>query len=160
MILIIVPPCARSKLPVMPSSWRDQVHATFQKAGLRRAEARERVIDLLAAEPCALSPVEIEHELKARGQRTGLASIYRALELLTEHGLLERVPVGPGLTRFERALPGGEHHHHHLVCERCGRLVAFDDPGLERAIHRLSDRLGVRVEHHEVLLRGACSDCD
>ena len=39
-------------------------------------------------------------------------------------------------------------------------LVAFDDPGLERAIERVSKRLGVEVEHHEVLLRGTCTDCD
>lgn len=144
----------------MAPSWRDQVQATLSDAGLRHAEARERVVDLLAAEPCALSAVEIEDALRVQGRSVGRASIYRALELLVEHGLVERVAVGPGLARFERALPGGEHHHHHLVCEHCGRLVAFDDPGLERAIKGLSDRLGVRVEHHEVLLRGACPDCE
>jgi Fur family ferric uptake transcriptional regulator len=143
----------------MALAWTDQVHLTLQTAGLRQAEARERVVELLASEPCALSAVEIEAALKARGRRVGLASIYRALELLSEHGLVERVPVGPGLTRFERSMPGGEHHHHHLVCEQCGRLVAFDDPALERAISGVSKRLGVRVEHHEVLLRGACGDC-
>jgi Fur family ferric uptake transcriptional regulator len=144
----------------MTLSWRDQVRLTLREAGLRRAEARERVVDLLAAEPCALSAVEIEEALRTQSRPAGRASIYRALELLVEHGLVERVAVGPGLARFERVLPGGEHHHHHLVCEHCGRLVAFDDPGLERAIDRLSDRLGVRVQHHEVLLRGACRDCD
>jgi Fur family ferric uptake transcriptional regulator len=144
----------------MTFTWRDQVDRTLRGAGLRRAEARERVVDLLAAEPCALSAVEIEEALRQQGRPAGRASIYRALELLAEHGLVERVAVGPGLARFERVMPDGEHHHHHLVCEQCGRLVAFDDPGLERAIHRLSDRLGVRVEHHEVLLRGSCKDCD
>jgi Fe2+ or Zn2+ uptake regulation protein len=38
--------------------------------------------------------------------------------------------------------------------------VAFDDPALERAIDGLSARLGARVERHDVLLRGACEDCD
>ena len=33
-------------------------------------------------------------------------------------------------------------------------------PGLERAISGLSDRLGVRVQSHDVLLRGACGRCD
>lgn len=146
--------------PIVPLSWSEQVHLTLRQAGLRQAEARERVVELLAAEPCALSAVEIESALNARGRRVGLASIYRALELLGEHGLVERVAVGPGVTRFERSHPGGEHHHHHLVCEQCGRLVAFDDPGLERAIARASKRLGVQVEHHEVLLRGACQDCE
>jgi Fur family ferric uptake transcriptional regulator len=142
------------------ASWKDHVHLTLSRAGLRRGGARERVIDLLATEPCALSAVEIEEILQSTGQPTGRASVYRVLELLAEHGLVERVAVGPGLARFERSLPGGEHHHHHLVCEECGRLVAFDDPALERAISGVSERLGVRVEHHEVLLRGACEDCD
>jgi Fur family ferric uptake transcriptional regulator len=80
------------------------------------------------------------------------------LDLLVEHGLAERVEVGDGQARFERLRPDGEHHHH-LVCEQCGQLVAFDDPGLERAIDRLSTRLGVRIERHDVLLRGACARC-
>ena len=136
--------------------WIDRVHAELYRAGLKRGGARERVIELLAGQACAVSAVEIEEALKARGRSTGRASIYRTLELLAEHGLLERVEVGDGQARFE---PAGEHHHHHLVCEQCGRLVAFDDPGLERAIDGLSDRLGVRVSSHDVLLRGACGRC-
>ena len=140
-------------------SWSEHVHAVLARAGLRRGGARERVIDLLATESCALSAVEIEDELRTQGGRIGRASIYRVLELLVEHGLVERVTVGQGLARFERALPSGEHHHH-IVCDRCGRLVAFDDPGLERAIDKVSARVGMRIEHHEVVLRGACEDCD
>jgi Fur family transcriptional regulator, ferric uptake regulator len=138
--------------------WSDHVHDVLSEAGLKRGGARERVIELLAREPCALSAVEIEEALRAGGRPTGRASIYRVLELLAEHGLVERVAVGDGQARFERAHPGGDHHHH-LVCAQCGRLVAFDDPGLEHAIDRLSTRLGVRVESHDVLLRGACQRC-
>jgi len=141
------------------ATWSDHVHLVLRRAGLRRGGARERVIALLASESCALSAVEIEDELRAQGRRTGRASIYRVLELLVEHGLVERVAVDRDQTRFERVLPSGEHHHH-LVCEQCGRLVAFDDPGLERAISRVSARLGARVDHHEVVLRGACGTCD
>jgi Fur family ferric uptake transcriptional regulator len=139
--------------------WSDHVHVVLARAGLRRGGARERIVELLASEQCALSAVEIEDALRARGRRIGRASIYRVLELLVEHGLVERVSVEQGLSRFERSLPSGEHHHH-LVCEQCGRLVAFDDPGLERAISRVSARLGARVDHHEVVLRGSCEDCD
>jgi Fur family transcriptional regulator, ferric uptake regulator len=143
-------------LALVTVDWTDQVHAVLYRAGLKRGGARERVIELLASQPCALSAVEIEEALKADGRPSARASIYRTLELLAEHGLVERIEVGDGQARFERA---GEHHHHHLVCERCGRLVAFDDPGLERAIARLSDRLGVRLSGHDVLLRGACERC-
>jgi Fur family transcriptional regulator, ferric uptake regulator len=140
------------------TEWNEHVHAVLSQAGLKRGGARERVIELLATKPCALSAVEIEDELRASGRPTGRASVYRVLELLVEHGLVERLEVGDGQARFERSHPDGEHHHH-LVCDRCGRLVAFDDPGLERAIGRLSERLGVRIDSHDVLLRGACERC-
>jgi Fur family transcriptional regulator, ferric uptake regulator len=141
-----------------PPTWTEYVHESLARAGLKRGGARERIIELLAGQPCALSAVEIEDRLRDQGRAPGRASIYRVLELLAEHGLVERLAVGDGQARFERAQPGGQHHHH-LVCERCGKLVAFDDPGLEEAIDSLSERLGVTVEHHDVLLRGACERC-
>ncbi len=134
------------------------MRTVLSRAGLKRGGARERVIELLAREPCALSAVEIEDALRAADRSPGRASIYRVLDLLAEHGLVERVEVGDGQARFERQQPSGEHHHH-LVCERCGRLIAFDDPGLERAIARLSTRLGMHVSGHDILLRGECERC-
>jgi Fur family transcriptional regulator, ferric uptake regulator len=139
--------------------WSEHVDEVLGRAGLKHGGARQRIIDLLAREPCALSAVEIEDSLRAAGKPTGRASIYRVLDLLVDHGLVERVAVGQGLSRFERTHPDGEHHHH-LVCDQCGRLVAFDDPALERAIDDLSEKLGVRVEHHDVVLRGACERCE
>jgi Fur family transcriptional regulator, ferric uptake regulator len=144
---------------VDPPTWAEHAHEVLARAGLRRGGARERIIELLSREDCALSAVEVEDALREQGQRIGRASVYRALELLVEHGLVERVNVSRDLSRYERALPGGEHHHH-LVCDQCGRLVAFDDPALERAIDHVSQRLGARVEHHDVTLRGACADCE
>ncbi len=150
---------AQAMTPSPTVSWPEHVHEVLARAGLKRGGARERVIELLARQPCALSAVQIEDALRERGTPTGRASIYRVLDLLCEHGLVERVAVGPGQSMFERVAPDGEHHHH-LVCEQCGRLVAFDDPGLEQAIDSLSQRLGVRVEHHDVVLRGSCERCD
>ena len=134
------------------------MHDVLADAGFKRGGARERVIELLAREPCALTAGEIEEALGESGRSPGRASIYRVLDQLVEHGLAERVEVGDGQARFERQHPGGEHHHH-LVCEGCGRLIAFDDPGLEQAIAKLSRRLGLRVSGHDILLRGACGRC-
>jgi Fur family ferric uptake transcriptional regulator len=58
----------------------------------------------------------------------------------------------------ERAAADGDHHHH-LVCRDCGKVEAFSDSRLERAIDRVADGLGYSVEEHEVVLLGACADC-
>ncbi|HEY5431539.1 MAG TPA: transcriptional repressor [Solirubrobacteraceae bacterium] len=138
--------------------WIRYVYGDLATAGLHRGGARDRIIDVLSEQECALSAAEIETELRKQGRRIARASIYRVLELLVARGLAERVVTGQGEARFEPVEPSG-HHHHHLVCGQCGELVAFDDPGLERAISRLSDRLGITVDSHEVLLRGACERC-
>jgi Fur family ferric uptake transcriptional regulator len=148
-----------SPTPAEGPTWSEHVHAVLARAGHQRGGARERIIDLLAAEACALSAVEIEDALRAQNAPIGRASIYRVLELLVEHGLAERVEVGQAQARFEAIDPSGAHHHH-LICKECGKLIAFDDPQLERAIDQVSERLGVRVEHHDVLLRGACEKCE
>lgn len=139
--------------------WADHARDVLERSGHHRGAAREQLIELLSQQQCALSAQEVEDALRGGERPVGRASIYRALELLSDHGLINRVDVGDGTARYELVDPAGEHHHH-LVCEGCGRLVAFDDPGLERAIDRVSERLGVRVNHHDVVLRGACGDCE
>ena len=85
----------------------------------------------------------------------GVASIYRALEVLEHEGLVQRFDVGDSAARYEPALPSGEHHHH-LVCERCGEVRAFEDDDLERAINRLARRVDFAIDGHDVTLTGRC----
>jgi Fur family transcriptional regulator, ferric uptake regulator len=37
--------------------------------------------------------------------------------------------------------------------------MSFSDPGLERAIRSLSERVPLVVSEHEIVLHGACPDC-
>jgi Fur family ferric uptake transcriptional regulator len=80
------------------------------------------------------------------------------LELLGERGFVQRIDVGAGMARFEPVHSSGEHHHH-LVCEDCGKVEAFADDGLERALQKVEGRTGYSVAGHDVVLRGACADC-
>jgi Fur family ferric uptake transcriptional regulator len=115
------------------------------------------VLDLIARQDCCLSAQEIFDALRAGGRNAGIASVYRALELFTRMGLVRRVELAEA-AGYEPALPGGEHHHH-VVCDRCGKVTAFEDDALEHAIDRLTSRLEYDVGRHEVVLRGSCRDC-
>jgi Fur family ferric uptake transcriptional regulator len=46
-----------------------------------------------------------------------------------------------------------------MVCDRCGEVLPFEDPELERSIQRLTQRVPFSVEEHEVVLHGECVDC-
>jgi Fur family ferric uptake transcriptional regulator len=86
-----------------------------------------------------------------------MASIYRTLELLSTHRLVRRVEVA-GVASYE-VVPASGEHHHHLVCERCGRMVAFEDPELESVLQAAQERLGVAGAQHEVIVHAPCAEC-
>jgi Fur family transcriptional regulator, ferric uptake regulator len=141
----------------MPDWTKSALHRMRSESG-RSGGARRVVVEFLGRQHCCLSAQEIHDGVRAAGARVGIASVYRALEGLDELGLVQRVDLGDGVSRFERADPAGDHHHH-LVCDDCGRIEPFEDPALEAAIVGVAGGRGYDVAAHEVVLRGACSDC-
>jgi Fur family ferric uptake transcriptional regulator len=139
------------------TTWADHAQAELARAGHRAGGARSHVLDLLAVQPCCRSAQEIYDELRAADRAVGLASVYRALDVLAGLGLVHRVGVD-GVACFEPADPSGDHHHH-AICDRCGERAAFEDPELEALIERAGRRLGYAVAGHDITLRGTCPGC-
>ena len=147
-----------SKDAVRRNDWVEYVLTSLANAGYQRGAARNAVIDCLGHQACAITAQEIEEKLRKAGTEAGRASVYRILEQLEELGLVHRLDLGTGVSAYEPAEPSGEHHHH-LLCDRCGRLVPFHDPKLERAISELTRRSDFDVSAHDVTLHGLCSRC-
>ena len=116
------------------------------------------MIELLAAQTCCLSAQETAAKLGGAGSRVGRASVYRALDLLHEMRLVQRVDLGDGEVRYEPIRSGGEHHHH-AVCDSCGRVTPFEDERLERDLKQLARQLRHSINAHELVIHGACRRC-
>ena len=140
------------------SPWAETTIASLRAKGHRKGGARLAVVELLGRQHCCLTAQEIFDQLRAEGRRVGIAIVYRVLEQLSKDGFVQRIDIGAGTSRFEPIHADGEHHHH-LVCDDCGKVEAFADDQLERALRKGEDRTGYSVAGHDVVLRGACSDC-
>jgi Fur family ferric uptake transcriptional regulator len=140
------------------SDWAASAGEALREGGYRRGGARRAVVELLADQHCCLTAQEIHDRLRATRRGVGIASVYRVLEQLVQLELVQRVEIGDGMTRYEPVHPDGVHHHHHVVCDDCGKVEAFSDDALERAIDSTAGRLGYEARH-EVVLHGACADC-
>jgi Fur family transcriptional regulator, ferric uptake regulator len=138
--------------------WEAKAVDRLAKSGHRSGGARTAVVELLAGQDCCLSAQQIFDRLRGSGREVGIASVYRALELLDELELVHRLEVGDGGARYEPALPGGEHHHH-VICDTCGEVTAFEDSPLEDAIEQLAGRLNHMVSTHDVVIHGRCRGC-
>lgn len=143
--------------PTQP--WTELALDRLAAAGYKRGGARREVVELLGSQRCALSPLELEQVLAGGERRVSRASVYRVLEELEALSLIQRVEVGAGITRYEPA-GSGHAHHDHLVCDSCGRVEPFYDAGLEQAIANLAASVPLHVADHEVILHGACSECE
>jgi Fur family ferric uptake transcriptional regulator len=130
-------------------------------AGFRLTAPRRRV---LAALREASAPATA-HALAARA-RTSLASTYRTLALLVNLGLAGEVaesgaPDQMGADTHSRryTLCSSAGHHHHFVCRSCHTTVEVASEPLERALADLAAHHGLRIEEHEITLRGRCARC-
>jgi Fur family ferric uptake transcriptional regulator len=142
----------------MAMTWTEQALSSLHAVTGRSGGARRAVVEFLGRQDCCVSAQEIHDKLRIGPTSVGIASVYRTLESLDDLGLVQRVDLGDGISRFEPNQCGREHHHH-LVCDDCGKVEAFEDPALERALERVAGGRGYVVGGHDVLLRGACGDC-
>ena len=140
------------------TGWTEHTTKALSDAGYRSSAPREEVIGAIAELGCSITAREIADLLRERGSGIGLASIYRALDLLDRLDLVQRFDVGEGVARYEAAMPGGDHHHH-LVCESCGTVEPFEDEALEEAIHGLAGKTDFAIAAHDVTLHGECPSC-
>lgn len=105
-----------------------------------------------------LSAEDVYTLVKKRHPEIGLATVYRALELLAGLDVLHKIDLGDGRARYEVG-EAGEHHHHHLICVHCGAIAEFDIDLLESLEALVFRRSGFRVLDHQVKLFGLCQEC-
>jgi Fur family ferric uptake transcriptional regulator len=140
------------------TDWETAARQALKDGGHRAGGARGAVVSLLGRQNCCLSAHEISVQLHQSGSDIGIASVYRALELLHSMGLVQRVEFGEGIARFEPIVPGGEHHHH-AICDSCGRVTPFEDERLETELDRLAGNLNHSMSGHDLVIHGECRRC-
>lgn len=87
--------------------------------------------------------------------RISIATVYRTVRLLEEHGILERRDFGGGRARYE---PSAHGHHHHLIDVDTGRVIEFENAEHERVLHAIAAALGFDLVSHRLELFGRRRD--
>jgi len=103
------------------------------------------------------SAQDLHAQLRQDGEKIGLTTVYRHLQLLAENGLVDVVRGVDGESVYRRC--GTESHHHHLVCRRCGRTVEVEEPAVEAWAERVARSAGFHDMEHTVEITGLCGDC-
>jgi Fur family transcriptional regulator, ferric uptake regulator len=124
--------------------------------GVRPTPRRVDVLSELVDEPNDATAQALHGRLRRRGERIGLATVYRTLGMLAENGIVDALDHGHGELCY-RICGGG--HHHHLVCTGCHRVVELGDCELDAWLEQAAGEHGFRPTAHRLEVTGLCADC-
>lgn len=124
-------------------------------AGVKLTHQRMEIFREVAQSSAHPDAEAVYRGVRERVPTVSLDTVYRALWLLADLGLITTLGSSRESTRFDANLD----RHHHFVCVRCGLTRdfysdAFDALELPRSLETIG-----RVETTHVEARGLCRDC-
>jgi len=125
--------------------------------GLKWTAERRTILAIVRSLPGHFTADDLAGHVQRAGAGVSRATVYRALPLLVEAGLLQPMVLGGEVRRFENALSGP--HHDHLVCTACGRVVEIEVEAFEILQREVAARHGFRLSSHVHELYGTCAGC-
>jgi Fur family ferric uptake transcriptional regulator len=123
----------------------------------RPTRQRAEVIALLDGLDEFRSAQQLHELLRSRGSTIGLATVYRAVQLLSESGEVDVLRTEDGEAVYRRC--ERRSHHHHLVCRHCGRTVEIDGPVAESWADQVASAHDFTDVEHTIELVGTCAEC-
>lgn len=83
------------------------------------------------------------------------SSVYRTMDLLTHHGVVDHVHLGHGPAQYHLTTEV----HAHLVCDGCGAITELEPTLSSPFARQVEDRLGFRLDLGHFALTGWCRAC-
>jgi len=117
----------------------------------------QRLLILGAFQPDEhLAADEVLRRVEGQLPAVNRSTVYRALELFRDLGLVSETDLGGGVRQFELI---AERRHHHLICHHCGVITDFDDSIVAPLRRALRDRNGFTATIDHLAIFGWCAAC-
>ncbi len=122
--------------------------------------SRIAVLAVLESVNTHLSVAEIAQRLReylpAEDEPPDLATVYRTVTTLVDHGVLHALALEGGLTTYGLA----DDPHHHAVCTQCGSIIEVPAVWLTSALqHAMAGSSFTLSERAGLTLHGLCPQC-
>ena len=129
----------------------------IRRRGLRRTPEREVILQEVFAVHEHFDVEELYLRLRQKEIKVSKASIYRALRLFLDCGLVREVDFTDGHWHYEHIYGPGDHNH--LRWLGCGEIVEFKVPDLMQLEEQLSQKYGYNIISHHWEVKGYCRTC-
>ncbi len=133
----------------------EDIAGTLRSHGLQVTSQRILIYDYLIHTREHPSAQQVFEDVFESLPGISKATVYNTLEVLSNHGLIQKININSGVTRYD----GDTSVHSHLICTHCHRIIDyFDDSFLGL---RVPENLwnGFEVKRTCVIFYGVCDSC-
>ena len=129
-----------------------------EQNGARFTAIREKVFRLLAGLDGGIGAYELLEQLKQTEPGAKPATVYRALEFLTEQGFIHKIESSNAFLLCHHF----EHHHpaQLLICDQCGTVTELHSHILQDEFNRQAVLQGFAILRQTIEAHGLCKKCN
>ena len=139
----------------MVSSAERDVREKFRRSGYTLTSQRRAVLDALEDFGGHPSAEEVYLAVKERNPRVALGTVYQALSVLEEIGLIEAKRWSESPVRYDL----NTEPHHDIRCVRCGAVAEVPGVELGDFATRIRENTPYEVTSASLVIEGLCPEC-
>ncbi len=128
----------------------------LHRAGYRVTRQRLTILDAVCEGKGHTTLKEIYTRVRVVDKSINQSSLYRALKLFVDLGLVVSATFDDGETYYEIAKP---QRHHHLICRNCGMHQEIGHDVVQVMFHLLSREYGFQAKMDHLVIHGLCREC-
>jgi len=134
---------------------KDYIKA-LRDRGYRVTPQRLIVLDAVCAHQGHATLANIQASVYEMDPTIDRSTIYRALDVLQEVGLIVEAEIGETGKVYRVA---GEADHLHLVCVSCGQVMTVSVDDMAPFLQHFRDTYGFDIQSDHLVLKGFCQAC-
>jgi Fur family transcriptional regulator, ferric uptake regulator len=129
----------------------------LRASGRRITPQRRLILKALAEGGDHLDAAALYDRVRAYDSGVSLATVYRTLGVLEGIGVVEEHHLGSDQSHYEVVDSGP---HYHCSCLRCGKVIEFTTPWVDRIVRDLWERRGIDAVRTHLYISGYCAACN
>jgi Fe2+ or Zn2+ uptake regulation protein len=139
----------------MVSALERDVRDRFRRSGYTLTTQRRAVLESLKDFKGHPSAEEVYLVVKKKNPRVALGTVYQALSVLEEIGLIEAKHWSESPVRYDL----NTEPHHDIRCVRCGEVTEVPGVEFEDFATRIQENTPYKITNASLVIEGVCPDC-
>jgi Fur family ferric uptake transcriptional regulator len=127
-----------------------QIEKFCKEKNIKLTQNRKIIAQVISNSTDHPDTEEVYRRAATINSNIGIATVYRALKMFSEIGVITKHDFGTGKTHYEKL--EDDHHHDHLINIDNNEVIEFFDQELEDLKEKIARKLGYELVDHKLEL--------